>query len=148
MPCLWFKGMSSSKTRPEQVWSPSAQVLVAVVLSFYDNRKWTIVFQVCWALQPAGVLQISPTFFLIFPAPLCSLSVGLNIYSVEGFLINMSSYACAFRVLHQVACVGKRALGYCIAKRMAALNALDLKDSAGMVHFRHSEYTFLDIFET
>ncbi|CAG06477.1 unnamed protein product [Tetraodon nigroviridis] len=35
--------------------------------------------------------------------------------------------------LHQVACVGKRALGYCIAKRMAALHGLDLRDSAGMV---------------
>lgn len=29
--------------------------------------------------------------------------------------------------------MGKRALGYCIAKRMAALNSLDLRDSAGMV---------------
>ncbi|XP_074496229.1 uncharacterized protein LOC141770522 isoform X2 [Sebastes fasciatus] len=34
--------------------------------------------------------------------------------------------------LHKVACVGKRALGYAIAKRMAALNSLDLKDSDGM----------------
>ncbi|XP_069577586.1 uncharacterized protein [Brachyistius frenatus] len=34
--------------------------------------------------------------------------------------------------LHKVACVGKRALGYAIGKRMAALNSLDLKDSEGM----------------
>lgn len=34
--------------------------------------------------------------------------------------------------LHNVMCVGKRALGYTIAKRMAALNGLDLKDSDGM----------------
>uniref|UniRef100_A0A3B5B849 Uncharacterized LOC103356437 n=1 Tax=Stegastes partitus TaxID=144197 RepID=A0A3B5B849_9TELE len=34
--------------------------------------------------------------------------------------------------LHNVMCVGKRALGYAIAKRMAALNSLDLKDSDGM----------------
>nr|XP_020476379.1 uncharacterized protein LOC109972086 [Monopterus albus] len=34
--------------------------------------------------------------------------------------------------LHKVACVGKRALGYAIAKKMAALNSLDLKDSDGM----------------
>ncbi|KAM7399813.1 hypothetical protein PAMP_019057 [Pampus punctatissimus] len=34
--------------------------------------------------------------------------------------------------LHEVVCVGKRALGYAIAKRMAALNSLDLKDSDGM----------------
>lgn len=40
---------------------------------------------------------------------------------------------CAFRSLHQVACMGKRALGYCIAKRMVVLNSLDLRDSAGMV---------------
>lgn len=32
-----------------------------------------------------------------------------------------------------MACIGKRALGYCIAQRMAALNCLDLRDSAGMV---------------
>lgn len=37
------------------------------------------------------------------------------------------------RALHNVARVGKRALGYAIAKRMAALNSLDLKDSDGMV---------------
>ncbi|XP_030600667.1 NF-kappa-B inhibitor zeta [Archocentrus centrarchus] len=35
-------------------------------------------------------------------------------------------------VLHKVACVGKRALGCAIAKRMAAVNSLDLKDSDGM----------------
>ncbi|XP_028275550.1 uncharacterized protein LOC114444872 isoform X2 [Parambassis ranga] len=34
--------------------------------------------------------------------------------------------------LHKVAFVGKRALGYAIAKRMAALNSLDIKDSDGM----------------
>ncbi|XP_051813505.1 NF-kappa-B inhibitor zeta [Acanthochromis polyacanthus] len=34
--------------------------------------------------------------------------------------------------LHNVMCVGKRALGYAIAKRMATLNSLDLKDSDGM----------------
>ncbi|XP_032364861.1 uncharacterized protein zgc:113279 [Etheostoma spectabile] len=34
--------------------------------------------------------------------------------------------------LHEVACVGKRALGYAISKRMAALNSLNLKDSEGM----------------
>lgn len=32
-----------------------------------------------------------------------------------------------------MACLGKRALGYCLATRMAALNGLDLRDSAGMV---------------
>ncbi|KAL3992470.1 cilia- and flagella-associated protein [Sarotherodon galilaeus] len=35
-------------------------------------------------------------------------------------------------VLHRVACVGKRALGFAIAKRMATFNSLDLKDSDGM----------------
>ncbi|XP_068173783.1 NF-kappa-B inhibitor zeta [Antennarius striatus] len=34
--------------------------------------------------------------------------------------------------LHKVACVGKRALGYCMAKRMATLNSLDLRDCDGM----------------
>ncbi|XP_031587735.2 NF-kappa-B inhibitor zeta [Oreochromis aureus] len=34
--------------------------------------------------------------------------------------------------LHRVACVGKRALGFAIAKRMATFNSLDLKDSDGM----------------
>ncbi|XP_058490224.1 uncharacterized protein zgc:113279 [Solea solea] len=37
-----------------------------------------------------------------------------------------------------VACVGKRALGYAIAKRMAALNSLDLKDSDGMTALLHA----------
>ncbi|KAK5869026.1 hypothetical protein PBY51_009990 [Eleginops maclovinus] len=40
--------------------------------------------------------------------------------------------------LHKVACVGKRALGYAIAKRMAALNSLDLKDSDGMSALLHA----------
>ncbi|CAJ1066007.1 uncharacterized protein zgc:113279 [Xyrichtys novacula] len=40
--------------------------------------------------------------------------------------------------LHKVACVGKRALGYAIAKRMAALNSLDLKDSEGMTALLHA----------
>ncbi|KAM9359062.1 uncharacterized protein ABDE67_002204 [Symphorus nematophorus] len=40
--------------------------------------------------------------------------------------------------LHKVACVGKRALGYGIAKRMAALNSLDLKDSDGMTALLHA----------
>uniref|UniRef100_A0AAX7TU12 OCA domain-containing protein n=1 Tax=Astatotilapia calliptera TaxID=8154 RepID=A0AAX7TU12_ASTCA len=35
-------------------------------------------------------------------------------------------------ILHRVACVGKRALGFAIAKRMATFNSLDLKDSDGM----------------
>ncbi|XP_013875902.1 NF-kappa-B inhibitor zeta isoform X2 [Austrofundulus limnaeus] len=34
--------------------------------------------------------------------------------------------------LHKVVCLGKRPLSYAIAKRMAALNSLDLKDSDGM----------------
>ncbi|CAG6007541.1 unnamed protein product [Menidia menidia] len=34
--------------------------------------------------------------------------------------------------LHNVVCVGKRALGYAIAKRMAAINSLDVKDCDGM----------------
>ncbi|KAF7649574.1 hypothetical protein LDENG_00139400 [Lucifuga dentata] len=34
--------------------------------------------------------------------------------------------------LHKVACMGKRALGYAIAKRMAALSWLELRDSEGM----------------
>ncbi|XP_029027979.1 uncharacterized protein zgc:113279 isoform X3 [Betta splendens] len=34
--------------------------------------------------------------------------------------------------LHKVSCFGKRALGYAIAKRMVALNGLDLKDADGM----------------
>ncbi|KAK2912294.1 uncharacterized protein zgc:113279 isoform X1 [Channa argus] len=40
--------------------------------------------------------------------------------------------------LHNVACVGKRALGYAIAKRMAALNSLDLKDADGMTALLHA----------
>uniref|UniRef100_UPI0037E7A3EA uncharacterized protein n=1 Tax=Semicossyphus pulcher TaxID=241346 RepID=UPI0037E7A3EA len=40
--------------------------------------------------------------------------------------------------LHKVACVGKRALGYAIAKRMAALNSLDLKDAEGMTPLLHA----------
>ncbi|KAI3354629.1 hypothetical protein L3Q82_019132 [Scortum barcoo] len=40
--------------------------------------------------------------------------------------------------LHTVACVGRRALGYAIAKRMAALNSLDLKDSDGMTALLHA----------
>ncbi|AWO98486.1 putative NF-kappa-B inhibitor zeta-like [Scophthalmus maximus] len=40
--------------------------------------------------------------------------------------------------LHKVACVGKRSLGYAIAKRMAALNSLDLKDSDGMTALLHA----------
>ncbi|TKS81474.1 NF-kappa-B inhibitor zeta I-kappa-B-zeta [Collichthys lucidus] len=40
--------------------------------------------------------------------------------------------------LHKVACVGKRAQGYAIAKRIAALNSLDLKDSDGMTPLLHA----------
>nr|XP_019950488.1 PREDICTED: NF-kappa-B inhibitor zeta-like [Paralichthys olivaceus] len=40
--------------------------------------------------------------------------------------------------LHKVSCVGKRALGYAIAKRMAVLNSLDLKDSDGMTALLHA----------
>lgn len=39
---------------------------------------------------------------------------------------------------HKVSCVGKRALGYAIAKRMALLNSLDLKDSDGMTALLHA----------
>ena len=39
-----------------------------------------------------------------------------------------------FRALHRVVGQGKRALGYVIAKRMAALNRLDVKDSEGKVN--------------
>ncbi|XP_041851615.1 uncharacterized protein zgc:113279 isoform X2 [Melanotaenia boesemani] len=35
-------------------------------------------------------------------------------------------------VLHTVVCLGKRALGFAIAERMAALSSLDLKDADGM----------------
>uniref|UniRef100_A0A8C9XZK4 Zgc:113279 n=1 Tax=Sander lucioperca TaxID=283035 RepID=A0A8C9XZK4_SANLU len=40
--------------------------------------------------------------------------------------------------LHKVACVGKRALGYAIAKKMAAFNSLELKDSEGMTALLHA----------
>ncbi|XP_035011132.1 NF-kappa-B inhibitor zeta [Hippoglossus stenolepis] len=40
--------------------------------------------------------------------------------------------------LHKVSCVGKRALGYAIAKRMSVLNSLDLKDSDGMTALLHA----------
>ncbi|XP_038548695.1 uncharacterized protein zgc:113279 isoform X2 [Micropterus salmoides] len=40
--------------------------------------------------------------------------------------------------LHKVVCLGKRALGYAIAKRMASLNSLDLKDSDGMTALLHA----------
>ncbi|KAK2847486.1 hypothetical protein Q5P01_010485 [Channa striata] len=40
--------------------------------------------------------------------------------------------------LHNVACIGRRALGYAIAKRMAALNSLDLKDADGMTALLHA----------
>uniref|UniRef100_A0A8C2YWK5 Zgc:113279 n=2 Tax=Cyclopterus lumpus TaxID=8103 RepID=A0A8C2YWK5_CYCLU len=40
--------------------------------------------------------------------------------------------------LHQVVCIGKRALGYAIARRMAASNSLDLKDSDGMTPLLHA----------
>lgn len=42
------------------------------------------------------------------------------------------------RALHRVAGVGKRALGYCLASRMAALDSLDLRDSDGMVQHTHT----------
>lgn len=45
------------------------------------------------------------------------------------------SCASPLRALHRVAGVGKRALGYCLASRMAALDSLDLKDSDGMVQY-------------
>ncbi|XP_041662793.1 uncharacterized protein zgc:113279 [Cheilinus undulatus] len=40
--------------------------------------------------------------------------------------------------LHKVVCVGKRALGYAIARRMGAINSLDLKDSEGMTALLHA----------
>lgn len=43
--------------------------------------------------------------------------------------------ACPSRALHKAACVGKRALGYAIAQRLAVFNRLDLKDSDGMVQY-------------
>ncbi|KAF7219316.1 transcript variant X2 [Nothobranchius furzeri] len=39
-------------------------------------------------------------------------------------------------LLHEVVCIGKRALAYAIAKRMVALNSLDLKDTEGMVKLK------------
>ncbi|KAM4566780.1 uncharacterized protein PAE49_010284 isoform 1-T2 [Odontesthes bonariensis] len=39
---------------------------------------------------------------------------------------------CGRTALHEVVCMGKRALGYATAKRMAALNRLDFKDCDGM----------------
>ncbi|KAM8904578.1 uncharacterized protein AB9W97_008177 isoform 2-T3 [Spinachia spinachia] len=45
---------------------------------------------------------------------------------------------CGRAALHNVARVGKRPLGYAIAKRMAALNILDLKDSDGMTALLHA----------
>lgn len=41
-------------------------------------------------------------------------------------------------LLHKVVCVGKRALAYAIAKRMAAINSLDLKDSHGMTALHYA----------
>ncbi|XP_054460572.1 NF-kappa-B inhibitor zeta [Anoplopoma fimbria] len=40
--------------------------------------------------------------------------------------------------LHKVVCIGKRAQSYAIARRMAALNGLDLKDSDGMTALLHA----------
>lgn len=48
------------------------------------------------------------------------------------------------RLLHKVVCLGKRAQAYAIAKRMSAVNSLDLKDSDGMVpntHLLHQHLT-------
>ncbi|CAL8344483.1 unnamed protein product [Arctogadus glacialis] len=46
--------------------------------------------------------------------------------------------------LHRVACLGKRAQGYAIAKRMASIHCLDLKDSEGMTSLhlaaRHNQH--------
>ncbi|XP_072310400.1 uncharacterized protein [Eucyclogobius newberryi] len=41
-------------------------------------------------------------------------------------------------LLHNVVCVGKRALAYAIAKRMAAINSLDLKDLYGMTALHYA----------
>ncbi|KAK7883169.1 hypothetical protein WMY93_029343 [Mugilogobius chulae] len=41
-------------------------------------------------------------------------------------------------LLHNVVCVGKRALAYAIAKRMSAINSLDLKDSYGMTALHYA----------
>uniref|UniRef100_A0A096MA10 Zgc:113279 n=1 Tax=Poecilia formosa TaxID=48698 RepID=A0A096MA10_POEFO len=40
--------------------------------------------------------------------------------------------------LHKVVCLGKRAQAYAIAKRMSAINSLDLKDSDGMTALLHA----------
>lgn len=65
------------------------------------------------------------------------LFVSVNTFRVKSFFCPiMRDCACPSRALHKVACVGKRALGYAIAKRMAALNSLDLKDSDGMVKYK------------
>lgn len=62
------------------------------------------------------------------------LFVSVSTFSARSFFVQtLWNCACLSRALHKVACVGKRALGYAIAKRMAALNSLDLKDSDGMV---------------
>lgn len=53
-------------------------------------------------------------------------------------------YFLSFRALHKVVCLGKRPLSYAIAKRIAALNSLDLKDSDGMVQYTHTHtYTHM-----
>lgn len=52
-------------------------------------------------------------------------------------LCDFSSY------LHNVVCVGKRALAYAIAKRMASINSLDLKDCDGMVQYRIVMYKLM-----
>ncbi|KAJ0021829.1 hypothetical protein NQD34_009319 [Periophthalmus magnuspinnatus] len=41
-------------------------------------------------------------------------------------------------LLHNVVCVGKRALAYAVAKRMAGVNSLDLKDSYGMTALHYA----------
>ncbi|KAJ0063626.1 hypothetical protein NL108_004467, partial [Boleophthalmus pectinirostris] len=41
-------------------------------------------------------------------------------------------------LLHNVVCVGKRALAYAIAKRMAGISSLDLKDSYGMTALHYA----------
>uniref|UniRef100_A0AAV2J4B5 Uncharacterized protein n=1 Tax=Knipowitschia caucasica TaxID=637954 RepID=A0AAV2J4B5_KNICA len=41
-------------------------------------------------------------------------------------------------LLHNVVCVGKRPLAYAVAKRMAAINSLDLKDSNGMTALHYA----------
>nr|XP_057936685.1 NF-kappa-B inhibitor zeta [Doryrhamphus excisus] len=50
--------------------------------------------------------------------------------------------------LHSVVCDGRRALAYAMAKRMAALNSLDLKDSDGMTALllaaQHNQHLLVD----